>query len=62
MEPVTNTMSTVVTALTSNITASSIFGVIAELVPFIAIMVPVSLGIYFLRKSVKGAGKAKVRF
>ena len=62
---VTNGMSSVISALTnstSGLTASTMFGVVAELVPFIVMIVPVALGIYFLRKLVKGAGKGKVRF
>ena len=62
---VTGTTSTVVSALinsTTGLTASTMFGVVAELVPFIVMIVPVALGVYFLRKLVKGSGKAKVRF
>ena len=62
---VTNGMSSVISALTNSttgLTASNMFGVVAELVPFIVMIVPVALGIYFLRKLVKGAGKGKVRF
>ena len=55
-------MTEVITALTSGITADSIFAVVADIVPFIVTMVPIALGVYFLRKLVKGAGKAKVRF
>ena len=57
-------MSAVISALTGEhgLTASTITGVLADLVPFIVIMVPVALGIYFLRKMIKGAGKGKVRF
>lgn len=55
-------MSEVITGLTSGITAETIFAVVADLVPFIVVMVPVALGLYFLRKLVKGAGKGKVRF
>ena len=61
----TNAMSNVVSALTNSTTglnASTMFGVVADLVPFIVMIVPVALGVYFLRKLVKGAGKAKVRF
>ena len=61
-EPVFAGMSSIITALTTSLTASSILAVVADLVPFIAMIVPVSLGVYFLRKLVKGAGKAKVRF
>lgn len=62
---VTNGMSSVVTALTNSstgLTADTMFGVVADLVPFIVMIVPVALGVYFLRKLIKGAGKAKVRF
>lgn len=55
-------MTEVITALTTGITAESIFAVVADIVPFIVTMVPIALGVYFLRKLVKGAGKAKVRF
>lgn len=61
----TSGMNTVVSALTNSTTglnASTMFGVVADLVPFIVMIVPVALGVYFLRKLVKGAGKAKVRF
>lgn len=57
-------MSAVISALTNSstgLTASTMFGVVADLVPFIVMIVPVALGVYFLRKLVKGAGKAKVR-
>lgn len=64
MEPVTNGMASVISALTNSTTglsASTMFGVVADLVPFIVMIVPVALGVYFLRKLVKGTGKAKVR-
>lgn len=55
MEPV---VSTLVTGLTPTV----FFDTVADLVPFIIVIVPVALGVYFLRKLIKGAGKAKVRF
>lgn len=61
---VTTDMSAVISALTNSstgLTASTMFGVVADLVPFIVMIVPVALGVYFLRKLIKGAGKAKVR-
>ena len=64
MEPATNGMASVISALTNSttgLTSSTMFGVVADLVPFIVMIVPVALGVYFLRKLVKGAGKAKVR-
>ena len=62
---VTNGMTNVISALTNastGLTADTMFGVVADLVPFIVMIVPVALGVYFLRKLIKGAGKAKVRF
>ena len=59
-----NDMAAVISALTNSttgLTASTMFGVVADLVPFIVMIVPVALGVYFLRKLIKGAGKAKVR-
>lgn len=61
-EPVAVGMEAVVTALTTGITADSIFAVVADVIPFVVVMVPVALGLYMLRKTVKGAGKGKVRF
>lgn len=54
-------MDAVISALTSGITAETIFAVVADIIPFVVTMVPIALGVYFLRKLVKGAGKAKVR-
>lgn len=64
VEPVVTGMQEVIGALTNSttgLTASTMFGVVADLVPFIVMIVPVALGVYFLRKLIKGAGKAKVR-
>lgn len=55
-------MEAVVSALVAQLTPTVFFGIVAQLVPFIVVLVPVSLAIYFLRKLVKGAGKGKVRF
>lgn len=55
-------MDSVITALTTALTPSTFFTVVAQVIPFIGVMVPVALGIYFLRKLVKGAGKGKVKF
>lgn len=55
-------MQAIVTKLTEGITATSIFSVVGDLMPFVVAMVPIALGLYFLRKLIKGAGKAKVRF
>lgn len=59
-----NGMSAVITALTgtNGLTATTFFTVVADLMPLVVLLVPISLGVYFLRKLIKGAGKAKVRF
>ena len=55
-------MDTVVTAITTGLTPAVFFAVIADLVPFLIVIVPIALGLHFLRKLIKGAGKGKVRF
>lgn len=55
-------MEAVITALTTALTPDAFFGVVAKLVPFICVMVPVALALYLLRKLVRGAGKGKVKF
>jgi hypothetical protein len=55
-------MTDVVLALTTALTPTVFFGIIADLVPLIVVLVPISLGLYFLRKLVKGAAKGKVKF
>lgn len=55
-------MQAVITALTESVTSTVMFGTLAEIVPFIVTLLPFSLGLYFLRKLVKGAGTGKVRF
>lgn len=55
-------MGAVISKLTTGITPETIFAVVADLVPFIVTMVPIALGVYFLRKLVKGSGKAKIKF
>lgn len=54
-------MDAVVSALTTGITAETIFAVVADVMPFVITMVPIALGVYFLRKLIKGSAKAKVR-
>ena len=55
-------MDTVISAITTGLTPTVFFGVIADLVPFLIVIVPIALGLHFLRKLIKGAGKGKVRF
>ena len=57
-------MSSVVTAITGEggLQPATFYTETAQLAPLIVLMVPIALGVYFLRKLVKGMGKAKVRF
>lgn len=55
-------MDAVISALTTGITAETIFAVVADIIPFVVTLVPICLGVYFLRKLVKGSAKAKLRF
>lgn len=57
-------MGAVITALTGEggLSAATFFTVVADLMPLVVLLVPIALGVYFLRKLIKGAGKAKVRF
>lgn len=62
METTAVGMEAIVTQLTTGITPATIFEVVGDVMPFVIVMIPIALGLYFLRKVVKGAGKAKVRF
>lgn len=55
-------MTEVVTALTTGLTPAVFFDTVADIIPFVVVLVPVCLGLHFLRKLIKGAGKGNVRF
>ena len=58
----TGSMSEVVTQLNTGITSSTLFGTVSDLMPWVITLTIASLGLYFLRKLIKGASKGKVRF
>lgn len=60
--PVATGMEAVVSALTSGLTPAVFFDTVADIIPFVIVLVPVCLGLFFLRKLIKGSGKGKVRF
>ena len=62
MDAATGSMSEIVTALNTGITSETLFGTVADLMPWVITLTIASLGLYFLRKLVKGASKGKVRF
>ena len=53
-------MSDLVATIADDINAGTLISSFTDLVPYIKIIVPVSLGIHFLRKLIKGTGKGKV--
>lgn len=61
-EAATGSMSSIVTQLTTGVSSTTIFGVVSELMPWVIVLIIASLGLYELRKLVKGASKGKVRF
>ncbi len=59
---VTNSMTDIVTQLNTGINSSTLFSTVGQLMPWVITLTIASLGLYFLRKLIKGAGKGKVRF
>lgn len=55
-------MENLVATLTQGVTAETIFTVVGQVMPFVVTMIPIALGLTMLRRVVKGASKAKVRF
>lgn len=54
-------MADVITALTTGLTAEKFFEVIADVMPFVIVMVPVALGLRMLRRMIRGAGGGNVK-
>ena len=61
-ETAVGSMTEIVSALNTGITSETLFGTVADLMPWVITLTIASLGLYFLRKLVKGAAKGKVRF
>lgn len=61
-ETATGSMTEIISALNTGITSETLFGTVADLMPWVITLTIASLGLYFLRKLVKGAAKGKVRF
>lgn len=57
-----DSMEGIVTQLNTGITSSTLFGTVGQLMPWVITLTIASLGLYFLRKLIKGASKGKVRF
>lgn len=58
----TNSMQEIVSQLNTGITSNTLFATVGELMPWVITLTIASLGLYFLRKLIKGASKGKVRF
>lgn len=54
-------MTNAITAITTAVTAESLWASFGNLAPFLAVIIPVALGMYFLRKLLKGSAKGKTR-
>lgn len=52
-------MTNIVSQLTSGITSAGLFGTVAEVMPFVIIMIGFAFGYKVLRKAVKSASKGK---
>lgn len=61
MDPATG-MAAIVSALSTAFAPATILAQVADLMPAIGVLVPTVLALYFLRRFVKGAGKAKLKF
>ena len=59
---VTNSMEGIVSQLNTGITSATLFETVGDLMPWVITLTIASLGLYFLRKLIKGAGKGKVKF
>lgn len=55
-------MDGIVSQLNTGISSSTIFGTVGQLMPWVITLIIACLGLYFLRKLIKGAAKGKVRF
>lgn len=55
-------MSGIISQLNTGISSQTLFATVGELMPWVITLIIASLGLYFLRKLIKGAAKGKVRF
>lgn len=55
-------MDSIVTKLNTGISSSTLFGTVESLMPWVITLVIACLGLFFLRKLIKGASKGKVKF
>ena len=54
-------MGDAVSTLASTVTADSLWGVFADAIPYIAIVVVVAFGFFLIRRMIKGLSKGKAK-
>lgn len=54
-------MSTAVSKLASTVSADALWGVFADAVPYISVVVLVAFGFYLVRRMIKGLSKGKAK-
>lgn len=54
-------MTDFVAAASSDLTATNLWGQVVPIAGMLGVLILFSIGIYFLRKAIKGAGKGKAR-
>lgn len=61
MEGAAKGMSGAVSTLSSTVTADALWGVFADAVPYISVVVLVAFGFYLVRRMIKGVSKGKAK-
>lgn len=54
-------MTNAVSTLSTTVSADALWGVFAEAIPYVSVVVLVSLGFYFIRRMIKGVSKGKAK-
>lgn len=54
-------MSNAISTLSTTVSSDALWGVFADTVPYIGIVVLVALGFYFIRRMIKGLSKGKAK-
>lgn len=54
-------MTDFVTAASSDLTATNLWGQVVPIAGMLGVLILFSIGIYFLRKAIRGAGKGKAK-
>ena len=60
-EEVTNGMANAINTLQTTVSSDALWGVFNTAIPYIGVVVLVSLGFYFIRRMIKGVSKGKTK-